>query len=172
MVSMGNLCSVRLLLLCAATSEALVGLQLSRRHAVGCASAMAARQLLAPLAAHADLVFSGDKFDRACKDCTSVYAGTFNDERTGGTRTVTLLKDGTGPVRFARVTGGGGKGEPTSFELPALVKLDDSAFILNMSPRGPSDFTGSWTGDGIQFPPTPKQLKQGITTGNKWLKVQ
>ena len=48
--------------------------------------------------------------------------------------------------RLAEVTGGGGRGEPASFTLPAKVGMLDNgneAITIDFSPKGgPKDFTG------------------------------
>lgn len=92
----------------------------------------------------------------------SVFVGTYTDpNHPGGTRTVELLDTKIGEFQLARVTGGGGRGEPTSFTLPAMVQLPDKKITIDFSPKGgPKDFSGTWDGNGIRFP-----------DGNKWPKT-
>ena len=95
----------------------------------------------------------------------------------GGTRTISVLDTKLGPYQLANVRGGGGEGEPASYELPAMVapvpgQTDAWQITIDFSPKGgPKDFTGYWDADGIKFPPTPRQVERGNTTGNKWPKV-
>ena len=74
-----------------------------------------------------------------------------------------LLETQVGIYRLAKVTGGGGRGEPASFELPALVYGD--TITVDFSPKGgPFGLTGKYDvrGDkGILWPDK-----------NKWPKVE
>jgi hypothetical protein len=94
---------------------------------------------------------------------TSPFEGTFSDpiNHPGGTRTIKLLDSASsiGDYRLAKVEGGGGRGEPKSFILPAIV-IGDRAIIIDFSPKGgPRDFTGVLDGEGnIKF----------TRDGNKW----
>ena len=55
----------------------------------------------------------------------SPFIGRYTDpNHPGGFREVALLETQVGIYRLAKVTGGGGRGEPASFELPALVYGD------------------------------------------------
>ena len=108
----------------------------------------------------------------------SVFEGTYTDPmHPGGTRTITLTNTKLGPYQLAKIVGKGGEGEPASYELPAMVsptpgKKDAYSITIDFSPKGgPKDFTGYWDGDGIKFPPTPRQLERGNTAGNKWPKT-
>ena len=162
---------LRVLLLTAAAScnALLVPAAFSRREVVRSVGALAAGPLLAPAARAFD---SDAKYDPECTTCTSIFAGSYTDERTGGTRTVTLLKQTAGRYREARVSGGGGEDEPASFTIPARVKLDDSAISLNLSPGGPSDFEGTLDGTAVVFPPTPRQASKGATKGSRWVRAK
>ena len=107
-----------------------------------------------------------------------VFAGSYTDPmHPGGTRTITLLDTKLGPFQLAKITGGGGTGEPASFELPAMISpsprgADSWQITIDFSPKGgPKDFTGYWDADGIRFPPTPRQVEKGNTAGNRWPKT-
>ena len=76
--------------------------------------------LATPLAVSADEVT--DLLYGAKSLEATVFAGTYTDPiHPGGTRTITL--DGTrlGPYQLAKISGGGGEGEPAQYELPAMV---------------------------------------------------
>lgn len=120
-----------------------------------------------------DLLYGGGSNSGA-----SVFEGTYTDPmHPGGTRTITLQGTKLGPFQLAKIVGGGGTGEPASYELPAMVsptpgKKDSWQITIDFSPKGgPKDFTGYWDNDGIKFPPTPGQLERGNTAGNKWPKA-
>ena len=52
----------------------------------------------------------------------SVFEGTYTDPfHPGGKRIITLTDTKLGGFQLAKVNGGGGQGEPASFELPAMV---------------------------------------------------
>ena len=52
----------------------------------------------------------------------SVFEGTYTDPfHPGGKRTITLQDTKLGGFQLAKVVGGGGQGEPASYELPAMV---------------------------------------------------
>lgn len=121
----------------------------------------------------ADLLYGVQKAPDA-----SVFVGTYTDPiHPGGTRTISLSSTKLGPFQLANIVGGGGEGEPISYELPAMVspapgKQGAWQITIDFSPKGgPKDFTGYWDGDGIKFPPTPRQLERGNTVGNRWPKV-
>ena len=108
----------------------------------------------------------------------SVFVGTYSDPmHPGGVRSISLSSTKLGPYQLAKVIGGGGEGEPTNYELPAMVspvpgKKDAWQITIDFSPKGgPKDFTGYWDSDGIKFPPTPRQIERGNTAGNKWPKT-
>ena len=85
----------------------------------------------------------------------SVFEGTYTDPfHPGGKRTITLTDTKLGSFQLAKIVGGGGQGEPASFELPAMVskvpgKQDAWQITIDFSPKGgPKDFTGYWDSDG------------------------
>ena len=126
--------------------------------------------------AHADSV--SDLLYGGKPSGAAIFEGTYTDPmHPGGTRTITLQGTKLGPYQLAKVIGGGGEGEPASFELPAMVspapgQRDAWQITIDFSPKGgPKDFTGYWDSDGIKFPPTPRQLERGKTEGNKWPKT-
>ena len=82
------------------------------------------------------------------------FLGKYSDpiNHPGGTRTIKLV-DGAvvGDYQLAKVEGGGGRGEPNEYVLPAVV-VGDRAIIIDFSPKGgPRDFTGVLTKEGIKF---------------------
>ncbi len=90
------------------------------------------------------------------------FLGTYSDpiNHPGGTRTITLI-DGasTGDYQLAQVNGGGGRGEPKEYTLPAVI-FGDRAIVIDFSPKGgPKDFAGVLQSDGsIKF----------LRDGNRW----
>ena len=103
----------------------------------------------------------------------SIFEGTYTDPfHPGGQRTITLTDTKLGSFQLAKVVGGGGQGEPASFELPAMVskvpgKQDAWQITIDFSPKGgPKDFTGYWDADGIKFPATP-----AFAMENRWPKI-
>jgi hypothetical protein len=89
------------------------------------------------------------------------FVGTYTDpiNHPGGKRTIKLL-DGQkiGDYQLAEVIGGGGRGEPESYILPAVV-IGDSTIIIDFSPKGgPRDFTGVLDKGDIKF----------LRDGNRW----
>ena len=95
-------------------------------------------------------------------EAASAFVGRYTDpNHPGGIRDIQLLDTNIGEFQLARVTGGGGRGEPKSFELPAMIQLPEKRITIDFTPKGgPRDFTGLWDGDGIKFP-----------DGNKWPKA-
>ena len=88
------------------------------------------------------------------------FVGTYSDPKhPGGTRTVVLLDNSKiGDYQLAEVRGGGGRGEPKEYVLPAVV-IGDRAILIDFSPKGgPKDFTGVLDGKGIKF----------LMDGNRW----
>ena len=104
---------------------------------------------------------------------SSVILGTYTDpiNHPGGTRTIALTGTALAGFELAEITGGGGRGEPKQFTLPAMIskcpRNNAGASIcitIDFSPKGgPRDFTGYWDADkqGIRFP----------ADGNFWPKV-
>jgi hypothetical protein len=104
------------------------------------------------------------------EDLALKFCGKFSDpiNHPGGTRTITLIDSSTtttiGDYRLARVTGGGGRGEPKEYVLPAII-AGDRAIIIDFSPKGgPRDFTGVLDSkDGsIKF----------LRDGNRWPRLE
>jgi len=83
-------------------------------------------------------------------EAPSMFVGRYTDpiNHPGGYREIVLLENSIGPFRLARVKGGGGRGEPAYYELPAMVGTNPAVgdFItIDFSPKGgPKDFTGVW----------------------------
>ena len=166
---------VSLMLLTSADSLRLPAASSRRRHVIG---GVAAALTVAPLAAVADdvadLLYGAAKAPDA-----SVFVGTYTDPmHPGGTRAIKLSNTKLGPNQLATIVGGGGEGEPALYELPAMIspapgKKDSWQITIDFSPKGgPKDFVGYWDVDGIKFPPTPRQIERGDTSGNRWPKVQ
>ncbi|KAL7537265.1 hypothetical protein ACHAXR_007709 [Thalassiosira sp. AJA248-18] len=94
------------------------------------------------------------------------FVGTYSDpiNHPGGTRTIKLV-DGAvvGDYQLAEVFGGGGRGEPKEYVLPAVV-VADRAIIIDFNPKGgPRDFSGVLEKDGsIKF----------IRDGNRWPRLE
>ena len=88
-------------------------------------------------------VFAADK-----EAVGSIFVGRYTDpiNHPGGIRDIKLLDTNLAGFRLAEVTGGGGRGEPASFTLPAKVGMLDNgneAITIDFSPKGgPKDFTG------------------------------
>ena len=84
---------------------------------------------------------------------SSVFEGKYSDpiNHPGGTRTISVVGEKVGGYQLAKVNGGGGKGEPASYVLPAVV-LNDQSIIIDFSPKGgPKDFQGTIDGKNIKF---------------------
>lgn len=95
--------------------------------------------------------------------------GTYTDpiNHPGGIRNIELMGTGFGGYQLAKVTGGGGQGEPESYELPAMIfkcpgnraglsraSSGKICITIDFTPKGgPKDFTGYWDGEqkGIRF---------------------
>jgi hypothetical protein len=95
---------------------------------------------------------------------SSVFLGDYTDpiNHPGGTRRIELAGTGFAGYQLATVKGGGGIGEPKSFELPAMIfNCPENAaqggtfcITIDFSPKGgPKDFKGYWDEDkkGIRF---------------------
>ena len=82
--------------------------------------------------------------------CSTVFAGTYTDpiNHPGGTRKISLNPDFERPAvifgqRLATVSGGGGRGEPSEYVLPATISTDDKKITIDFAPKGgPPDFPG------------------------------
>jgi hypothetical protein len=94
----------------------------------------------------------------------SIFLGTYTDpvNHPGGTRTIDFSGTKFGGYELATVKGGGGRGEPKSFELPAMVfKCPGNqewggrwCITVDFSPKGgPKDFQGYYDEDkkGIRW---------------------
>ncbi|KAL7530760.1 hypothetical protein ACHAWF_003501 [Thalassiosira exigua] len=94
------------------------------------------------------------------------FVGKYSDpiNHPGGTRSIKLV-DGAivGDYQLAQVFGGGGRGEPQEYVLPAVV-VGNRAIIIDFSPKGgPRDFSGVLESDGsIKF----------IRDGNRWPRLE
>ena len=103
-------------------------------------------------------------------DSPSVFVGTYTDPNNhpGGTREITLLPGQVGAYRLANVKGGGGRGEPDLYNLPALIieRPESQQIVIDfsVSPKnGPRDFAGQYVAGppaGIRF----------VRDGNLWPK--
>lgn len=101
----------------------------------------------------------------------SAFVGTYADpvNHPGGTRVVRLLQpeaqNGVGDYRLAEVVGGGGRGEPDRYVLPAVIFGNRSITIdFSVPPKnGPPDFVGVLDDQGgIKF----------LQDGNVWPRVE
>ena len=125
---------------------------------VGRRAVVCSASLLAPAVAAVPAIAATD----------SVFVGRYTDpNHPGGYREITTLPGSVGSYRLANVHGGQGKGEPASFDLPAIIveRGDQSQIIIDFSvpPKyGPRDFAGVWDGKagGIRF----------LRDGNVWSK--
>lgn len=101
-------------------------------------------------------------------DDPQIFVGRYTDpNHPGGYREITLLDTYTGDRRNAQVEGGGGRGEPQFYTLPATVGMvnvqgkQKLVITINFAPKGgPPNFPGVWDKDGITF----------IKDGNHWPK--
>ena len=95
----------------------------------------------------------------------SVILGNYTDpiNHPGGTRKIELAGTSFGGFQLAKITGGGGEGEPSFYELPAMISPcpgrtvagRELCITIDFSPKGgPRDFTGYWDAEakGIRFP--------------------
>jgi hypothetical protein len=65
------------------------------------------------------------------------FVGTYSDpiNHPGGKRTIKLLDEKIGDYQLAEVVGGGGRGEPANYVLPAAV-IGDRTIVIDFSPKG------------------------------------
>lgn len=65
------------------------------------------------------------------------FIGTFSDPNNhpGGKRTIRLLGEKIGDYQLAEVQGGGGRGEPANYVLPAVV-IGDRTIVIDFTPKG------------------------------------
>lgn len=89
------------------------------------------------------------------------FVGTFTDpiNHPGGKRTIKLLEGKTvGDYQLAEILGGGGRGEPENYVLPAAI-IGDRTIVIDFSPKGgPRDFVGVLDKGDIKF----------LKDGNRW----
>jgi len=99
------------------------------------------------------------------------FVGSYTDpiNHPGGTREITLTDKSVGAFRLVKVAGGGGRGEPKSYELPGLV--DANRITVDFSPKGgPAGITGVLTpGSLFKGQMTPTAIKW--PDGNSWPKT-
>lgn len=94
----------------------------------------------------------------------TVFLGTYTDpvNHPGGIRSIALTGVGLAGYQLATVTGGGGRGEPANFSLPAMIFQCPGnqpgggkwCITIDFSPKGgPRDFQGFWDDQkqGIRF---------------------
>jgi len=99
---------------------------------------------------------------------SSPFVGKFTDpNHPGGTRDVTLETTQFGLFRLATVRGGGGRGEPASYELPAMVYGD--RITVDFSPKGgPMGLTGTFYGGATATAVGRGTAPKGSAGGIKW----
>ena len=113
------------------------------------AAAIAGGSLLAPVASVAAGTGGAEAF-------VATYTDPIN--HPGGTRTIKLLDGKVGDYQLAEVQGGGGRGEPASYVLPAAI-IGDRTIVIDFSPKGgPRDFVGILEKGDIRF----------LKDGNRW----
>ena len=124
-----------------------------RDRRAACCAALGLSSLLAPLAASAET--------------QSVFVGKYTDPNNhpGGYREISILPGSVGSYKLANVHGGKGRGEPDSYDLPAIIveRADQKQIIIDFSvppKNGPRDFAGVWDAKakGIRF----------VRDGNFW----
>ena len=117
-------------------------------------------------AASAATIVGGSIFAPATADAAGpagpeVFVGTFTDpiNHPGGMRTISLLEGKkVGDYQLAEVQGGGGRGEPENYVLPAAI-IGDRTIVIDFSPKGgPRDFVGILDKGDIRF----------LKDGNRW----
>jgi hypothetical protein len=129
----------RLLLLC---------LMFSGAAALSLPSARSGRRALLKTTGVACTTIFGLGLSQPATASSSVFVGKFTDpiNHPGGVREISLLDVKMGPFQLAKVKGGGGRGEPASYELPAMVGIgpDGQEIItIDFTPKGgPKDFVG------------------------------
>ena len=103
----------------------------------------------------------------AADDTSSVFVGRYSDpNHPGGFREISLVPGSVGSYKLANVHGGEGRGEPASYDLPAIIVergAEQKQIIIDFSAppkNGPRDFAGVWDAkaNGIRF----------VRDGNFW----
>mmetsp|Transcript_14505 Transcript_14505/g.24025 ORF Transcript_14505/g.24025 Transcript_14505/m.24025 type:complete len:168 (+) Transcript_14505:77-580(+) len=141
----------------AVTASAFNPAAVTTRRAGMLSTASAAAALLLGGGEPAVAVVDGGKF-------SPFLGGTFTDpiNHPGGTRTIEMTGTSFAGYSLATVKGGGGKGEPESYELPAMIfdcpgrrtQTGQYCISIDFSPKGgPEDFQGYWDEEkkGIRF---------------------
>jgi len=119
---------------------------------------LACLRLLSPVLALAPFVLAPATV--AAAD-SSVFEGRYTDPNNhpGGTREIMVEGTAVGAYKLAKVRGGGGRGEPANYELPAIIveRQGVPAQIIidfSVAPKnGPRDFAGVYDAKagGIRF---------------------
>ena len=106
----------------------------------------------------------------AADDFGAELVGTYSDpNHPGGTRQILLTNTRLGSFRLAQIIGGGGRGEPASFELPAMIapcqgRQQGTCITIDFSAKGgPREFTG-------QYDPKDQSIYFPVD-GNRWPKI-
>jgi hypothetical protein len=120
------------------------------------------QSMLTAAAATATVAMQPTAAANAATTQAASFLGTYSDpiNHPGGTRTITLIDGASnGDYQLAQVNGGGGRGEPKEYTLPAVI-FGDRAIVIDFSPKGgPRDFAGVLESDGsIKF----------LRDGNRW----
>eukprot|EP00526_Cylindrotheca_closterium_P022529 CAMPEP_0113642886 /NCGR_PEP_ID=MMETSP0017_2-20120614/22533_1 /TAXON_ID=2856 /ORGANISM="Cylindrotheca closterium" /LENGTH=174 /DNA_ID=CAMNT_0000554339 /DNA_START=287 /DNA_END=811 /DNA_ORIENTATION=+ /assembly_acc=CAM_ASM_000147 len=94
---------------------------------------------------------------------TSSFAASYTDpNHPGGKVTIKPTGQSVGDYRLAEVMGGGGKNEPASYTLPAVIMGERTIFIDFSGKGGPRNFVGFLNKDGdVDF----------LKDGNRWTRV-
>lgn len=91
---------------------------------------------------------------------SSLFVGKWMDPRVPGSKNVVALRTNakghhavSGQYKLATIKGGGGRGEPPSYELLCAIDDAENTMLVDFSPlNGPKDYPGKVTAAGIQFP--------------------
>ena len=156
------------LLLVVANINTANAFSISPKNANGNKEATVDRRIaFAELTASAALIASGSSLlaptspaNAASAKGAEAFVGTFTDpiNHPGGKRTIKLLDTKVGDYQLAEVVGGGGRGEPANYVLPAVI-IGDRSIIIDFSPKGgPRDFAGVLDKGDIKF----------LRDGNRW----
>eukprot|EP00966_Prymnesium_polylepis_P300824 6951384-Prymnesium_polylepis.1 len=100
-------------------------------------SSMNRRACVLPLVSAACALVGAALPARASAADSSVFVGNYTDPNNhpGGAREITLLPGQIGAYRLANVKGGGGRGEPELYNLPAVIveRADRQQIIIDFS---------------------------------------